>query len=318
MNIRYTPQEIVDAISTNEWKIKKDFPIDKFVNQIAPDKYAVELKFILQSKPEAIDYNFVKRQVRRAKKGKYFPNDAVFVYFPEDAIIDGIFIPGGSYRLIDRTHGMVIDAYLGKTNKSANIINFKKHLESDEGNLWRVANLLNDPQEEEEKQGVPDGAIKTEIHRLMDRRVKEGLDPTPSDEERESFLRDYAQLDIHQYSQYVSTHEYGGRRATTIMHTPEECKAFHQDLKDDPTYEGYYIHPVTHVAAWQTDVGKALLQKEVTIDGINKIMMCFHSTSEAQTKKLESKKTQKTIRKKLKALKTRFGIEEFDFSLMDY
>ena len=43
MNIRYTPQEIVDAISTNEWKIKKDFPIDKFVNHIAPDKYAVEL-----------------------------------------------------------------------------------------------------------------------------------------------------------------------------------------------------------------------------------------------------------------------------------
>ena len=46
--------------------------------------------------------------------------------------------------------------------------------------------------------------------------------------------------------------------------------------------------------------------------------MCFHSTSSAQTKGLESNKTQKAIRKKLNALKTRFGIDEFTFCLMDY
>jgi hypothetical protein len=318
MNIEeYTSQEIVDIIKTNGWEHKKDFPIDRFVQKVAKNKYAVDGKFILQSKPEAIDYNFVDRQVRRAKSGKYFPNDAVFVYFPVDVEIDGEKIVGGSYRLIDRTHGMVIDATLGYTNKSANIVNFEKHLGSDEGKLWRLANKLNDPIEEE-NQGLPDGAIKGEIWRLMDRRVKVGEDATPSKKERESFLEDYAQLDLRQYSAHVSNHEYGGRRKTTIMHTKEELKAHHKDLKKDSTYEGYYIAPPAHVAAWDTAIGSALQNKEVTIDKTNKILMCFHSTSAAQTKKLESNFYQNAIEKKLKELKIRFGIDEFDYCLMDY
>ena len=185
----------------------------------------------------------------KQKKGKYFPRDAVLVYFPKDVTIDSILILGGSYRLIDRTHGMVIDATLKKIYKSSNIINFEEHLESDEGKLWRLANKLNDPIGEE-KQGLPDGAIKSEIHRLMDRRVKDGEDATPSKEEREGFLNAYAQLDLKQYSAHVSNHEYGGRRVTAIMHSEAECKAYHQDLTEDSTYEGYYIHPVTtHVAS---------------------------------------------------------------------
>ena len=97
MNIeKYTPEKIVNLIKAKEWKHKKDFPIDRFVQKVAKNKYAVDGKFILQSKPEAIDYNFVERQVRRAKSGKYFPNDAVFVYFPVDVEIDGETIVGGS------------------------------------------------------------------------------------------------------------------------------------------------------------------------------------------------------------------------------
>ena len=323
MNIEeYTLKEIVDAIKTKQWKHKTKLKIGHFVKKVAPNKYAVDLKFILQSKEEAIDYKFVKRQVNKAKNGKKFSLDAVVVYFPKDVMIDGVFIPGGSIRLIDRTHGMVIDAHLGKIDKSAYVINFEKHLLSDEGNIWRVANLLNDESEEAEKQGLPDGAIKTEVHRLMDRRDKAGLDPTPSKEEREGFLRDYAQLTLQQYANYVSTHVKGGRTKTAIMHTPEECKAFHQDLINDSknggVYEGFYIHPVTHVAAWKTDVGKAMIQREVTIERKNKILMCFHSTSKAQTNDLETNKTQKAIRKKLDQLKVRFNIDEFDFCLMDY
>ena len=318
MNIEeYTPEKIVDIIKAKKWEHNIDFPIDRFVKKVGKNKYAVDGKYIIQSKPEAIDYDFVQRQVRRAKSGKEFRNDAVCVFFPEDTEIDGKKIEGGTYRLIDRTHGMVIDATLGYTDKSTNIVNFEKHLGSDEGNLWRFANKLNDPIKEED-QGLPDGAIRDEIHRKMDRRVKDGEDATPSKEEREGFLNAYAQLDIHQYSAHVSNHEYGGRRKTTIMHTKEELKAHHKDLKKDPTYEGYYIAPPAHVAAWDTAIGNALQNKEVTIDKTNKILMCFHSTSAAQTKKLESNFYQNAIEKKLDELKIRFSIDEFDYCLMDY
>ena len=315
--VKYTPPEIVDIIKVGGWKHKKDFQIDKFVSRITPTEYAIDGRFILQSKLEAVDYDFVDRQVRRAQSGKYFPNDAVIVYFPEDAIIDGKKIVGGSYKLVDRTHGFIIDATLGKTNKSANIVNFKHDLGSDEGALWRLANKLNDPIEEE-NQGLPDSAIKGEVHRLMDRRVRAGLEPTPNKEEREGFLRDYAQLTLKQYANYVSNHEFGGRRETAIMYTIPQLKAHHTDLKNDPTYEGYYIHPPTNVPAWDTAIGKAMQNSKVTINNTNKILMCFYSNSFASTKKLESKTYQKAIEKKLDELKTRFDIDEFDYCLMDY
>ena len=124
MNIEeYTPEKIVDIIKASEWKHNIDFPIDRFVKKVGKNKYAVDGKYIIQSKPEAIDYDFVQRQVRRAKSGKEFRNDAVCVFFPEDTEIDGKKIEGGTYKLIDRTHGMVIDATLGYTNKSTNIVN---------------------------------------------------------------------------------------------------------------------------------------------------------------------------------------------------
>ena len=318
MNIEeYTPEKIVDIIKAGEWKHNIDFPIDRFVKKVGKNKYAVNGKYIIQSKPEAVDYKFVMRQVRRAKSGKEFRNDAVCVFFPEDTEIDGKKIEGGTYKLIDRTHGMVIDATLGYTNKSANIVNFEKHLGSDEGKLWRLANKLNDPIKEE-NQGLPDGAIKGEIWRLMDRRVKAGEDATPSKEERESFLEDYAQLDLRQYSAHVSNHEYGGRRKTAKMYTKEELKAYHKDLKKDPTYEGYYIAPPAHVAAWDTAIGDALQNKKVTIDKTNKILLCFHSTSAAQTKKMESNFYKNKIENRLNELKIRFSIDEFKYCFMDY
>jgi len=176
---------------------------------------------------------------------------------------------------------------------------------------------LNDPIEEE-NQGLPDGAIKGEIWRLMDRRVKAGEDATPNKEERESFLEDYAQLDLRQYSAHVSNHEYGGRRKTAKMYTKEELKAYHKDLKKDPTYEGYYIAPPAHVAAWNTAIGDALQNKEVTIDKTNKILLCFHSTSAAQTKKMESNFYKNKIENRLDELKIRFSIDEFKYCFMDY
>ena len=42
--------------------------------------------------------------------------------------------------------------------------------------------------------------------------------------------------------------------------------------------------------------------------------MCFHSTSAAQTKKLESNFYQTVIENKLEELKVRYNIEEFDYS----
>ena len=118
--VKYTPPEIVDIIKVGGWKHKKDFQIDKFVSRITPTEYAIDGRFILQSKLEAVDYDFVDRQVRRAQSGKYFPNDAVIVYFPEETVIDDQVIPSNSYRLIDRTHGMVIDKYIGKNKKKCN------------------------------------------------------------------------------------------------------------------------------------------------------------------------------------------------------
>ena len=110
MNIEeYTPEKIVDTIKAKEWKHNIDFPIDRFVKKVGKNKYAVDGKYIIQSKPEAIDYDFVQRQVRRAKSGKEFRNDAVCVFFPEDTEIDG-------KKIEPSTHvkylGIIIDSHL--------------------------------------------------------------------------------------------------------------------------------------------------------------------------------------------------------------
>ena len=84
MNIEeYTPEKIVDIIKAGEWKHNIDFPIDRFVKKVGKNKYAVDGKYIIQSKPEAIDYDFVQDKYEERKVEKNFVTMQFVYFFPK-------------------------------------------------------------------------------------------------------------------------------------------------------------------------------------------------------------------------------------------
>jgi len=309
--------EIVAEIKNETWPDTLEMDITEYVREVSPNQFAPIMKKLIQSRPVIYDPVFVERSVRRSKNqpniNKSLP--ATVVFFPEDTIINGQKIESNTYILIDRIHGMVIDRYLGKTVKIANVVNFKKDLGSDELKLYRLGNLLNDV--EIELQPLVDDAIKMELYRLMDKRISEGKEGKPSDEERKSFLRDYSQINVHQWSIWVANHTSGGRSAPYIKYSTAERKVYHEELKDRKSYEDWVISTPSTIMSYSGEtLGRVLI--ECCTNETRKLLMPLYASNDSQFKKLKEGKIQKKIENRFKELKEFYYMEEMEFIIMKF
>ena len=309
------PAQIAEMIKSGKWKSIEKMNIDDFVYEVSPNEYEPFMKSIIQSRPETYDPTFVERAVRRSKAGINNSKSATVVYFPETSVINGEEIESNSFRLIDRTHGMVIDKYLGKKEKIANVVNFKHDLGSNELKLYRLANLLN--KVDDEVQPLVDEAIKTELYRLMDKRVSEGKEGKPSDEERRSFLKDYPQINDRIWSNWVSGHKTGGRRSPRITYSDSALTAFHDSLKNMKCYEGWVIIKPTTTVSWSGEaLGRAIIK--CCDNEMRKLLIPLYANNDAQSKSLSGGKLEEKIKIKFNQLKEFYNFEEFEYVMMNY
>ena len=310
-----TYNQIVDLIKTNNWNSVQKIAIDDYVVEVEPNTFIPNVAKHFQSRPIIHDPEFVKKKVTESKNGETYREKSTLVYFPEKAKINNQIIESNSYLFIGGIHGTLIDRHLGILEKDANIINFKIDLNSEAWMVNRIANMLNIPKLEQ--QALENDAIKLEIHRLMDDRVEQGLDPKPTDEERESFLKDYPQLDSAMWSNYVSSHKLGGRRDPDRVYTQAELDAFKTQLENMNQYSGYYITNPCAVASWDSAVlGRAMIaccDKEM-----KKLLIPLYAKNVTQTEALRSGKLEPKIKNTMKNLKEFYGMEDVSCIIMKY
>ena len=319
-----TPSDIAVMCKSEKWGNVEEMNIDNFVYEVSPNEYAPKMDSIIQSRTYTYDPNFVAKNVRKAKNGECFSDPATIIYFPEETEIDGEVIPSNSYRLVDRTHGMVIDKYIGKTKKKCNIVNFKHDLDSNVLRIFRFANKLNE--EIKEEQGLEDEAIRNEIWRLMDQRISEGKDAKPSDEERQSFFDDYSQMDEAQWRKWVSNHVSGGRRAPNIAYSKDELQATLETLKKMKQYEDYIILQPRTIKAWTGEaIGSALMQCcEGYVNGEGKkvqprkVLIPLYASNRKQYEDLKDGKMEDNIKSKFKDLEKFLEFDKFEHLMLKY
>ena len=310
-----SPREICDLIKEDNWDSVLEIEIDDYVVEITPGTFIPNSVKIFQSRPIIHDPEFVQKKVTESKNGKTYREKSTIVYFPEKVKINGKVVESNSYLFIGGTHGVLIDRHLGKTKKDANIVNFKLDLDSDEGKINRLANLLNIP--EVEYQALENDAIKLEIHRLMDRRAEQGLDAKPSDEQRTSFLKDYPQIDATRWSNWVSSHKLGGRREPDKVYTQAELDAFKTQLENMSQYDGYCITDPCAVASWNSAIlGRAIIT--CCNNEMKKLLIPLYAKNATQTKSLKSGKLEPKIKRQMKDLKEFLNMEDISCIIMKY
>ena len=315
------PEEIAEAIRSDKWSSTEMMKIDNFVYEVTPNEYAPIMDAIIQSRPETYSPDFVKRQVRKSKAGINVSLPATVVYFPDAAVVNGEEINSNSYRLIDRTHGMVINKYLGNSKLIANVVNFKYDLRSNELLIYRLANLLN--RADYEVQPLLDEAIKLELYRLMDKRIAEGKEGKPSDEERKGFLSAYPQIDDRVYTNWVANHTSGGRRAPIVKYSQDELQAFHDQLVKMNHYDGFVIIAPTTTASWSGEaLGRAIM--ECNRAEKRKLLIPLYASNATQANRLKKKPDgsmsdfESKIKTRFSELRTFLNFEEFEYILMKF
>jgi len=310
-----SPSKICDLIKEDSWDSVQKIVLDDYVVEVTPGTFIPNVTKHFQSRPIIHSPEYVQKKVTESKNGKTYREKSTIVYFPEKATINGKVIESNSYLFIGGIHGVLIDRHLGKTEKDANIINFKIDLNSEEWKVNRLANLLNIP--EVEYQALENNAIKLEIHRLMDRRAEQGLDAKPSDEQRTSFLKDYPQIDATRWSNWVSSHKLGGRREPDKVYTQAELDAFKTQLENMSQYDGYCITDPCAVASWDSAIlGRAIItccDKEM-----KKLLIPLYAKNATQTKSLKSGKLEPKIKNKMKELKEFLDWEDISCIIMKY
>ena len=319
-----TPSDIAFIIKSEKLENIEEMNIDNFVYEVSPKEYAPKMDSIIQSRTYTYNPEFVERQVRKSNAGFYFSEPATIVYFPEETVIDGELIPANSYRLVGGVHGMTTDKYMGETNKLCNIVNYKHDLDSNEGKLFRLGNCLNIVNKEE--QGLENGALKNEIYRLMDKRISEGKEAKPSDKERQSFFDDYSQIDDRQWSNWVSNHTEGGRRAPNIQYSKDELQAFRNALIQMKCYEGYIIPMPTTVKSWSGEaLGRAIsecCEGYTDSDGKRvkpkKLLIPLYASNWKQYEDLKDGKMEKRIKSKFKELKDFLEFDALEHTMLKY
>ncbi len=319
-----TPSDIAFIIKSEKWGNIEEMDIDNFVYEVSPKEYAPKMNSIIQSRTYTYNPEFVERQVRKSNAGFYFSEPATIVYFPEETVIDDQVIPSNSYRLVDRTHGMVIDKYIGKTKKTCNIVNFKHDLDSDVLSIFRFANKLNETVIE--LQGLEDDAIKNEIYRLMDKRKGEGKEAKPSDKERQSFFDDYPQIDEAQWRNWVSNHVSGGRRAPNIQYSKDELQAQWEALQNLQCYQDYIILKPRTIKAWTGEaIGSAVWECcEGWVDGEGKkvqprkVLIPLYASNQKQFEDLKDGRVEARIKSKFKALEKFLKFKALEYLMLKY
>ena len=281
----FTIEEIVSSIKDGTWSsVEKDFDLLQFMKQTLPNQYMIDDKKRLQVRHKTIDNDFVNRQVNKVRStdDKSCLERPVIVFFPEEAIYEGDKIPGDSYMLLDRNHGVMIMVELNIHNYDCYVLNFKVDLKSSVSKLRAVGNGLN--QTFKESRSVENNDIKLEYWAKMDEKIiSDGPEAKISDEEKKDFAERYPQINSATIGNWDAHHEFGERRKPTKMWSGQELDQQFRKYDNMTAYEDYEVFSPVGMKNWDGEVmGKVLLR--LMKEASKKALVILYATTVAQAK----------------------------------
>ena len=186
-------------------------------------------------------------------------------------------------------------------------VNFETQLESKEINIYRLGNLLN--VQEVEKVPCSQIDIRRELMVLMDEREKNGLDPVPTEEEIEGFLKAYSHITRATIGQWISHHkDVGSRRAPMKSYTDVELKNQRQAFRDSLDYQDYAVCEARTLNAW-SDTGVSAIFSNMLDENKRKALVIFYCSTVAQVEQLTNTDIRQRIEDRYKELSNYYNIE---------
>ena len=262
-----TPAEIATMTKEGTWPDSQEFNVLDFLLQASPDEYVPNPEKMLQVRKKQIDWVFVNKAVTKIEttgNRDGLNKKGTVVFFPEGIEYDGITIPAGTFGIIGGSHGTVISQKVGQLKKEYYLVNFKHDLDSSVLKLKRLGNKLNETFYE--SQGTGNDDIRNEFWSLMDIRIENGEDYKPTRTEKDDFLKDYKQISDQTLSLWISHHEEGGRRSSTIQYTQIQLDNWKVELSRMTAYKDYNILTPVVLGAWDN---RALSQAvKESLDGL--------------------------------------------------
>ena len=295
--------EISDSIKAGTWgNIEKDVDLLQFVVKPTPDTYNINVDKSLQVRLSTLNLEFIDRQVKKVqntgdKTGLKMP---VLVYFAKEVEYEETVFSSDSFALLDRNHGVLIRLNCGIFISDCYVVNFDDDLDSKLSNIRALGNLLNLVFEESQSTDIDN--IKIEYHQLMDERVANGLEASPSSEENALFISRYPILGSGSLANFVGGHKTGKRRKPTWV--PTEVDKMNAETNIKKRYPEWLVMSPRTCASWSGEASGAATWD--TINKINdKIVFIFYAKTKAQ----EEKTYQDKIEKKFEGWAERYHLE---------
>jgi hypothetical protein len=295
--------EISNAIKSGTWSnIEKDVDLLQFVVKPTPDTYNINVNRSLQVRLSTLNLEFIDRQVKKVqntgnKTGLKMP---VLVYFAKEVEYEETVFPSDSFALLDRNHGVLIRVNCDIFTSDCYVINFDDDLDSKLSNIRTLGNLLNLVFEESQSTSIDN--IRTEYHQLMDERVDNGLEASPSSEENALFISRYQFINSASLANFVGGHKTGGRRKPTWV--PTEVDKMNAETNIKKRYSEWLVMSPRTCASWSGEASGAATWD--TINKINdKVVFIFYAKTKAQ----EEKTYQDKIETKFKGWAERYHLE---------
>lgn len=308
-NIKDPISAIAKSIQDGTWPCVEEVDLSQFVVQPTPDTYNINVNTSLQVRNKSIDFNFVKRQVRKVENTGDLSGlqDPVLVYFPTEVVYEDTVFEADSYALLDRNHGVLIKMNCGIQTSNAFIVRFDKDLESKLSNIKALGNCLNVVWEE--KQSTETEDVRAEYHALIDESINSGLGSSLTTEQNSMFLNRYPFLHANSLKNFASSHSTGGRQKSAWI--PSEVEQTSTTKKYEKIYPNYIVSSPATVAAWSGEaIGRAtmkVLNNDDPDRNDRNLVFLFYAT----TKNQNQDKFQNRIAKKLKGdFKDRFGFND--------
>ncbi len=318
---KLTPSEIALQIKTGKWKSESEFVISDYVKNVglpSENHFVPNTDTILQVRWKVFNEEKVNKAVTKVRStgDRSGSRQGTMVFFPEDAEYEGIKIKAGSFYIIGGTHGTVIKATLGDIKSKYYIVDFREDLNSDVRKLRRLGNKLNE--EFVESIGLDDNDIREEFYAIMDERKREGLDPHPTQEEKDDFTNDYPQISGQTIGNWIAHHpKHGGRRLPLKVYSKPELDNQKVAYENMTQYDGYEILPVLSLVDWNLGALSNLL-KLTSTSKKRKVLIPLYAKLYSQMEELEAGKIQKTIKTTYEEIREHIMFDEIKVTFLKW
>ena len=290
--------KIADDIRSGKYP-KERIDITQFFSDLGNDHWIPNSKKRIQVRDVDRNLKRIEDAVNKIKASgdtsKLEP--LTIVYYPEE----------NEEKLLDGNHTVEMAIRSGLKEMDVHKVNFETQLESKEANVHRLGNLLN--VQEVEKVPCSQDDIRNELMVLMDEREKNGLDPRPTKEEIEGFLKAYSHVTRATIGQWISYHkDYGGRKAPMKSYTDVELANQRQAFRDSLDYQQYAICEARTLDAW-SDTGISAVFDNMMKENKRKALLIFYCSTITQANQLTNTDIRQKIEDKFKKLSNYFDVE---------